>query len=118
MNKHLKLVLILAVMICLFSLISFKVNKISYNKHLLSKHSEYFDLDDSEKKIVDWMSLRYVKTNFNFKKDFDFEESLNVTKLKFKDYKMSLEEFCFNKKLDCDIIIENLNSNVVMGKKK
>ena len=118
MNKHLKLILILAVIVCLFSLISFKVNKISYNKHLLSKHSDYFDLDEDEREIVDWMSLRYIKTNFNFNKEFDLDESLNVTNLKFKDYKMSMEEFCFVKKLDCNKVIYDLNNNVERKKKK
>jgi len=103
-------------------LISFKLNDITYSKKLLSEQAEYLKLDKSEQKVMGWMTIRYVQTNYELqdkknlngsKNKAELQSLLGVSKLKLRDYKKTLNTYCFENDLDCNDLISNLNEVLV-----
>ena len=112
MKRTRKLFLLLFIFVLILVLIgvfSFK----TYNKYTnWNSHKDYFKQDKSKIKVEDWMSIRLIESKFNI----DFENKSGV-ELNFYEKKDSIETICIEKKLDCEEIIKNINSQSTKDKK-
>lgn len=108
MNKYLKLLIIIILIFLVSNIAIFKVNNFIENKKNFDKHKSYFQKPLEEQKIEQWMTIQYIKQNF----EIDRKEFKKITKnknLKLKDLKISLGKYCENEKLNCDTLTAELN---------
>jgi len=73
-----------------------------------NQHKDYFKQDKSKQKIEDWMTLRYIGSEF----DIDLKKKFNVASFSFSQKRLTLNEYCSINNLDCRIIIKDLNKEI------
>ena len=108
MNKYLKLLLIIILIFLVSNVALFKIHNFLENKENYLKHKSYFQKPLSEQKIEEWMTLPYIKKNFEIDRK-DFKEITKNKDLKLKDLKLTLEEYCEKEKLNCTQLTLDLN---------
>lgn len=107
-----KKILIIVLVIVLIGILFLKINNLFYHQKYFSDSKNNFK-DVNFNSIESWMSPKMIGKKFDLNKK-DIEEILG-DEIKFKDEEKPIDEYCRNKKIDCDIIVEKLNNKIKDG---
>jgi len=99
-------ILCVVLIIILIVLIGFFAFRASERYSVMREHKGYFKGEDVQ--IETWMPVILVLEKFNISEDDLFNE-LNITGT-ISSRRLTIEKICEKKKLDCKVVVKNLNN--------